>query len=96
MNTHIQVYKGETLDGEKVAIKVQYIDLQERFISDIKAAMFLLKIVSVIHPKFDLHWVLDVSICLIYLLILYANIIIDIFIIIYTVIKKLFNCAGCL
>ncbi|XP_014483978.1 PREDICTED: uncharacterized aarF domain-containing protein kinase 5 [Dinoponera quadriceps] len=54
-----QVYKAETLDGEKVAIKVQYIDLQERFISDIKAAIFLLKVVSVIHPKFDLHWVFD-------------------------------------
>ncbi|XP_032670730.1 uncharacterized aarF domain-containing protein kinase 5 isoform X2 [Odontomachus brunneus] len=51
-----QVYKGETLDGKKVAIKVQYIDLQERFMSDIKAAIFLVKIVSVIHPKFDLHW----------------------------------------
>ncbi|XP_025154045.1 uncharacterized aarF domain-containing protein kinase 5 isoform X2 [Harpegnathos saltator] len=54
-----QVYKGETLDGEKVAIKVQYIDLQERFISDIKAAIFLLKVVSVIYPKFNLHWVFD-------------------------------------
>lgn len=54
-----QVYKGVTLDGNKVAIKVQYIDLQDRFIPDLKAIVYLLKAITVIHPKFDLHWVLD-------------------------------------
>ncbi|XP_020295011.1 uncharacterized aarF domain-containing protein kinase 5 isoform X1 [Pseudomyrmex gracilis] len=54
-----QVYKGVTLDGDEVAIKVQYIDLQDRFKSDLKAMMYLLKAVTVIHPKFDLYWVLD-------------------------------------
>lgn len=57
-----QVFKGETLDGDKVAIKVQYIDLQDRFLSDIKAIIYLLKAISVLHPKFDLQWVLIVSI----------------------------------
>lgn len=57
-----QVYKGVTLDGEKVAIKVQYIDLQDRFMTDIKAIIYLLRVITVIHPKFDLHWVLNVSI----------------------------------
>lgn len=54
-----QVYKGVTLNGDKVAIKVQYIDLQDRFTSDLKAIVYLLKAVTIIHPKFDLHWVLD-------------------------------------
>ncbi|XP_050459124.1 uncharacterized aarF domain-containing protein kinase 5 [Cataglyphis hispanica] len=54
-----QVYKGVTLNGDKVAIKVQYIDLQDRFTSDLKAMVYLLKVITVIHPKFDLHWVLD-------------------------------------
>lgn len=53
-----------------MAIKVQYIDLQDRFTSDLKAMVYLLKVITVIHPKFDLHWVLDVSIYL-----LFANII---------------------
>ncbi|XP_029163824.1 uncharacterized aarF domain-containing protein kinase 5 [Nylanderia fulva] len=54
-----QVYKGVTLNGDKVAIKVQYIDLQDRFTSDLKAMIYLLKAITIIHPKFDLHWVLD-------------------------------------
>lgn len=44
-----------------MAVKVQYIDLQDRFLSDLNAIVYLLKAVTVIHPKFDLHWVLDVS-----------------------------------
>lgn len=55
------MYKGVTLDGDKVAIKVQYIDLQDRFISDLKAIVYLLKAITIVHPKFDLHWVLDVN-----------------------------------
>ncbi|XP_012228004.2 uncharacterized aarF domain-containing protein kinase 5 isoform X1 [Linepithema humile] len=54
-----QVYKGVTLDGNKVAIKVQYIDLHDRFLSDLNAIVYLLKAITIIHPKFDLHWVLD-------------------------------------
>ncbi|CAL1686188.1 unnamed protein product [Lasius platythorax] len=54
-----QVYKGVTLNGDKVAIKVQYIDLQDRFTSDLKAMVYLLKAITIIHPKFDLHWVLN-------------------------------------
>lgn len=54
-----QVYKGETRDGKDVAIKVQYIDLNERFYSDMKTLNYLLRIITFIHPKFNLHWVVD-------------------------------------
>lgn len=57
-----QVYKGVTLDGDEVAIKVQYIDLRDRFMFDMKALVFLFRTASVIHPKFDLYWIVDVSI----------------------------------
>ncbi|XP_066597082.1 uncharacterized aarF domain-containing protein kinase 5 isoform X2 [Prorops nasuta] len=54
-----QVYKGKAKDGEEVAIKVQYFDLRDRFEADMKTLNFLLKIISLIHPKFNLHWVLN-------------------------------------
>ncbi|XP_026828164.1 uncharacterized aarF domain-containing protein kinase 5-like [Ooceraea biroi] len=52
-----QVYKAVTLDGDKVAIKVQYMNLQDRFISDLKGIVYLLKAITYVHPKFDLHWI---------------------------------------
>ncbi|KAK2584251.1 hypothetical protein KPH14_006662 [Odynerus spinipes] len=54
-----QVYKGETMDGKDVAIKVQYIDLQDRFHSDMKTLNYLLRLITIMHPKFNLHWVVD-------------------------------------
>lgn len=54
-----QVYKGQTKDGKDVAIKVQYMDLRDRFYSDIKTLNYLLWIVTIMHPKFDLHWVME-------------------------------------
>lgn len=68
------MYKGVTLDGDEVAIKVQYIDLQDRFKSDLKAMMYLLKAVTVIHPKFDLYWVLDVKLILLQIIRKYPHI----------------------
>lgn len=51
------------MDGKSVAVKVQYIDLKDRFYSDMKTLNYLLKIITIMHPKFNLHWVVDVSEC---------------------------------
>ncbi|XP_022904105.1 uncharacterized aarF domain-containing protein kinase 5 [Onthophagus taurus] len=54
-----QVFYGITVDGKEVAIKVQYNDLQKRFVSDIATIDFLLKIIGFMHPTFNFGWVLD-------------------------------------
>ncbi|KAK8777714.1 hypothetical protein V5799_020944 [Amblyomma americanum] len=54
-----QVFKAKTLEGRDVAVKVQYIDLQQRFNGDLNGIGILIHIVSWMHPDFNFAWVLD-------------------------------------
>uniref|UniRef100_A0A1B6CIR2 ABC1 atypical kinase-like domain-containing protein n=1 Tax=Clastoptera arizonana TaxID=38151 RepID=A0A1B6CIR2_9HEMI len=53
-----QVFKAETKDGMKVAVKAQYIDLQDRYIGDIATIQCLLRLAGFLFPKFNFEWIL--------------------------------------
>jgi len=55
-----QVHKAVNQDGEEVAVKLQYIDLQDRFEGDFATCKMILKMISVFYPNFNFVWVLDV------------------------------------
>nr|XP_036671734.1 uncharacterized aarF domain-containing protein kinase 5 [Drosophila suzukii] len=54
-----QVFKAKLPSGEQVAVKVQYNDLQKRFISDLGTIIFLQDIVEFFFKDYNFGWILN-------------------------------------
>lgn len=53
-----QVFRAKTKNGDDVAVKVQYIDLQKRFRGDVGTILFLQDIIALIHKNYNFGWML--------------------------------------
>lgn len=54
-----QVFKAKLHSGEQVAVKVQYSDLQKRFISDVATIVFLQDIIEFIFKNYNFGWIMN-------------------------------------
>ncbi|CAF0763225.1 unnamed protein product [Rotaria sordida] len=55
-----EVYEGHLKStNERVAVKLQYIDLQDRFAGDILTIRMILYAIGKIFPKFEFGWIID-------------------------------------
>lgn len=54
-----QVFKAKLHSGEHVAVKVQYSDLQKRFISDVATILFLQDIIEFIFKNYNFGWIMN-------------------------------------
>lgn len=53
-----QVFEAVTHEGEKVAVKVQYIDLQKRFHGDFGTIIFLQDLIEIVHRNYNFGWII--------------------------------------
>lgn len=54
-----QVFKAKTKEGDHVAVKVQYIDLEKRFSGDFSTILFLQDLVKFVHKNYNFSWILN-------------------------------------